>query len=304
MSCDPNRALGLYCYESCRVRKGSCHPCDWTTCSDDVGFIRVLLQFLETQLCLDTRRIYAYGCSNGGMFVHELVQSLPSTFAAVAAGCGGKPHRGWEEDLPKRGLPVSMLLMTGRSDHTIPSFTPPPNTSWWDGYLYADESAVIAAYRTYNACTNSASRWYKTPRSGKNLVCEEEGYDCAGGSSVVRCAFDGGHDLLLATGTDEIADGPQLVWRFFSAHAQSMPAESSASEAAGDATQNHEGFDNTIAALSVIWAIVCLGVSACLCVKGVRAYRRPYARHTDDSPAVTTLGRTGMGGSSSPSERM
>merc|ERR1712232_71527 len=38
LACDPTRKRGDHCYESCRVRKGSCHPCDWTTCSDDVGF--------------------------------------------------------------------------------------------------------------------------------------------------------------------------------------------------------------------------------------------------------------------------
>merc|ERR1711879_345364 len=97
-------------------------------------------------------------------------------------------------------------------------------------------------------------------------------------------------------GSDDIADGPQLTWRFFSEHALSIPAESSAAEAAGGATEKHENFDFVIAVLSVVWAIICVAVSACLCVKGVRAYRRPYERHTDDSPVVTTLGRTGMTG--------
>ena len=38
--------------------------------------------------------IFAYGCSNGGMFVHHLARRLPEHFRAVAAGCGGKPHQG------------------------------------------------------------------------------------------------------------------------------------------------------------------------------------------------------------------
>ena len=57
------------CYSSCQIKKGHCHPCDWATCYDDVGFIRSLLTRLGEQYCVDLDRVYAYGCSNGGLMV-------------------------------------------------------------------------------------------------------------------------------------------------------------------------------------------------------------------------------------------
>ena len=45
-------------------------------------------------LCRTLGAIFAYGRSNGGMFVHHLARRLPEHFRAVAADCGGKPHQG------------------------------------------------------------------------------------------------------------------------------------------------------------------------------------------------------------------
>merc|ERR1719356_143462 len=61
MVCDPSVQHYNYCYDSCRVRKGACSPCDWTTCYDDVGFIREVLERVQSRLCIDRTRIFARG---------------------------------------------------------------------------------------------------------------------------------------------------------------------------------------------------------------------------------------------------
>ena len=146
-SCKTSVTTTGACYDSCKLKKGKCHPCDWTTCYDDVAFIRYLLTDLGEKFCIDLDRVYAYGCSNGGLFVHQLAQSLPEDFAAIAAVCGGKPHRGYERAFKTGGPPVSMILLQGKDDETIPAHTPASSVSWWDGYYYANDTAVLRAYK-------------------------------------------------------------------------------------------------------------------------------------------------------------
>ncbi|KAJ6593176.1 Alpha/Beta hydrolase protein [Mycena capillaripes] len=53
---------------------------------DDVGFVEAIIDALQTNLCVDSTRIYASGMSNGGGFVNLLAcsQQTASKFAAFA----------------------------------------------------------------------------------------------------------------------------------------------------------------------------------------------------------------------------
>lgn len=226
-TCDPRRKMqsaGRTCYRSCRQKKGECHPCDWTTCYDDVGFIQRLLNSLEDRLCLDTSRIFAWGCSNGGIFVHELALRLSGRFAAVAAACSGRPHEGFQDRWPASGPPVSLLLVGGREDKVIPRSTSVAAlTSWWDGYYYADERSVYQAYARYNRCADVESQRYNTAFTGNGMRCKSKARRCKGGAEVVACHFDAsseadGHDVNSAKSVNDIADGPQVAWYFFKKH--------------------------------------------------------------------------------------
>lgn len=215
--CDPEQIdAESTCYQSCRVRRGHCDPCSWTTCYNDVAFVKHLLQHVANRFCVDLSAIFAYGCSNGGMFVHHLARRLPEHFRAVAADCGGKPHQGYERNFTRSGPPVSMLLLQGLSDQTIPRHRP-RSTSWWDGYIYASDAAVVEAYKDYNRCPNDSPRTLEPPRKvdSQALSCMEYGYDCLGGTTVAECLFEGGHDLILGLGANSIMDGPELSWYFF-----------------------------------------------------------------------------------------
>ena len=227
--CDPLQTHNGLCYQSCKIRKGACHPCDWTTCYNDVSFISYLLGSIGRKYCVDLGRIYAYGCSNGGVFAHQLVRSLPGRFAAIATGCGGKPHQGFERAFTPGGDPVSMLLLQGNKDHTIPAQPPPSGTGWWDGYYYATNYEVLNAYTSYDACHNSQTRPMEVPPgvTGQGLHCREHGFDCAGGTSVAQCRFRGGHDLVLETGANDIPDGPEMSWYFFCRHSRGAQVDAS-----------------------------------------------------------------------------
>jgi polyhydroxybutyrate depolymerase len=83
---------------------------------DDVAFVRSLLVHLERQLCLDTRRLYAAGFSNGGGFVITLACRLADRVAAVVsiAGYFFQPSGGCH---PVRA--ISMLEVHGAADDNV-----------------------------------------------------------------------------------------------------------------------------------------------------------------------------------------
>lgn len=205
-TCDPSILKERTCYDSCRRLKGECHPCDWTSCYDDVGFIRQLLDSLEETVCIDTKKVFAFGCSNGGIFMHELVQRMPGKIASFVAACGGKPHAGFEKYLAS-GPPVSAMWIVGNRDHRIPSATPPTGTKWWDGYIFASNTSVVEAYADYNKCAVVEPVAYLTPQTDSNLACWLHGRSCRGGVELVSCEFEGGHRYFR--------EMTPIVWDFF-----------------------------------------------------------------------------------------
>ena len=68
----------------CPPECGTCGPCNWCSCHDDVGYIAALVDHLSAELCIDTDRVFASGYSNGGMFAHRLGCALGDRLAAVA----------------------------------------------------------------------------------------------------------------------------------------------------------------------------------------------------------------------------
>ncbi|HNV72206.1 MAG TPA: PHB depolymerase family esterase, partial [Candidatus Ozemobacteraceae bacterium] len=58
---------------------------------DDVGFLKALIQKLQTELSIDPSRIYACGISNGAFMSARLAIEAPDVFAAVALVTGSLP---------------------------------------------------------------------------------------------------------------------------------------------------------------------------------------------------------------------
>jgi polyhydroxybutyrate depolymerase len=56
---------------------------------DDVGFVRAMIDAVSQQLCIDPKRIFAAGFSNGGMLAHRLACELSDKIAAITAVSGG-----------------------------------------------------------------------------------------------------------------------------------------------------------------------------------------------------------------------
>lgn len=81
---------------------------------DDVGFVRALVSELHAQLCIDARRVYATGMSNGGFMSHRLACEASDVFAAVAPVSA---VNGMDDCAP--GRPVPVMMFNGTADGLV-----------------------------------------------------------------------------------------------------------------------------------------------------------------------------------------
>jgi poly(3-hydroxybutyrate) depolymerase len=109
------------CYQSCK-QLGKCAMdldlgpgyCGWSTCHNDVLFVRPLLPKLKALFTVDTSKLFVTGASNGGMFMHFLLSKLPNTFTSAAAAYA-EPLTGML-DVPAALKRTSILQVHGRQD--------------------------------------------------------------------------------------------------------------------------------------------------------------------------------------------
>lgn len=85
---------------------------------DDIAYTNDLLDTLESDLCVDTRRVYATGKSNGAGFTGILACELSDRIAAVAPVAAAFYGAGHPTCDPPRPVPV--IEFHGTADATIP----------------------------------------------------------------------------------------------------------------------------------------------------------------------------------------
>lgn len=177
---------------------------------DDVAFTRDLLKDVSRRQCVDPRRVYATGKSNGGGFANLLACKLSDRIAAVAlvaaalypgarSGCAGAP-------------PKPLLAMHGTDDVTIP---------------YAgDEDRDLPAINTWvrDRAGNAGCRVRPTTRVRAWDVVDARFRKCGSNPVGLVSVMGGGHTWPgedaysgggYATQSVEAAD---LAWDFFRRH--------------------------------------------------------------------------------------
>ncbi|MFZ3597513.1 alpha/beta hydrolase family esterase [Streptomyces sp. BH104] len=179
---------------------------------DDVAFTGDLLDSLEGSLCVNERRVYATGKSNGAGFTGLLACRMADRFAAVAPVAGafypGTREGGCD---PKRPMPV--LDFHGTGDATIPYAGDtdrglPAIQDWVREWADRDGCRT----RTPDEVTEpdiTTSRWT----------------GCADGAEVAHVAVtDGGHTWPGADGysgggyTTQTIQAHKAMWAFFNNH--------------------------------------------------------------------------------------
>jgi polyhydroxybutyrate depolymerase len=94
--------------------------------SRDLDFVRALLDRLEAERCVDRRRIYATGMSNGAFFANLLGCRMADRIAAIAPVAGGMA-------LPActPAQPVAVLMIFGSADDIISPDVARGARDWW-----------------------------------------------------------------------------------------------------------------------------------------------------------------------------
>ncbi|MDG1957675.1 MAG: PHB depolymerase family esterase [Candidatus Binatia bacterium] len=172
---------------------------------DDVGFARAIVDDIASQFCVDRRRIYSTGMSNGGYMSERLACNASDLFAAVApVSALGYPVPNCEP-----GRPVPLLAFNGTEDPLVS----------YDG---STQSAQIWAAR--NGCDPEPVR---AARDGD--YCERW-LSCTDGAEVEHCTIVGmehcwpsdTQDIVLpgfcATGGLGPIDANNDMYDFFAAH--------------------------------------------------------------------------------------
>ncbi len=101
----------------------------WDTAPEDerdAAFVRALLDTIERERCVDRRRIFVTGFSNGAFLANLLGCRLADRLAAVAAVSGA---RALDRCTPAAPMPI--LFFHGTADRVVPLGVTTAARSWW-----------------------------------------------------------------------------------------------------------------------------------------------------------------------------
>lgn len=113
----------------------------------DVAFVGALLDRLEGDRCVDRRRVYATGMSNGAFVASLLGCRLADRIAAIAPVAGGMALPAC---VPAR--PVAVLMMYGRADQVVPPEMMRAGRDWWAGVDRCGPAHERDGCTTYEGC--------------------------------------------------------------------------------------------------------------------------------------------------------
>ena len=222
--CDVTTSQNL-CYADCGA---SCQPCWWTTCRDSVEQVKQVVRSLSSALCLDHKNVFASGCSNGGMFLHELAHD-PEFSLRTIAPVVGLPHNGTSilihlypsfytytstyktsPSPPKKHIHIYItgfnfgplkksttryIGFYGDTDTTVPplSNTNDPTKSFDTanlGWYYSTARNTTSVWASSNGCNEVNAPTQDFSVGHDEVTCLQYS-DCD--RAVVECIFQGGH---------------------------------------------------------------------------------------------------------------
>ncbi len=177
---------------------------------DDVGFVRALVSRLVDHACVDPRRVYATGFSNGGFLAHRLACEAPEIVAAIAPVAG---TLGVERCAPSRPVPV--LQIHGRRDGIVP-FAGDASKG------YRSVADTVRSWVELDGCVPEASEEVfvrGAARCVRNAACR-------GGAEVALCRDDRaahtwpGGPKSVGWGGSQDLDATRTMLEFFERHAR------------------------------------------------------------------------------------
>jgi polyhydroxybutyrate depolymerase len=158
---------------------GNCCGTSSATAVDDVDFVRAVVADAESKICIDPKRVYETGFSNGGMMAYELACNAADLFAAVA------PTEGDNETTschPSR--PVPLASFESLADPVITAANSQKSAQAWATQVGCTDPSPAQttnagfACQTWSTCSAGAQVWYCTMPGGTH-------YPPVGSASVI-----------------------------------------------------------------------------------------------------------------------
>ena len=162
---------------------------------DDVGLMRAIVAEISTRACVDPKRVYASGLSNGGAMSHRLACDAADVFAAVAPVSYPLDFDPFDGCTPSR--PIAVMHSHGTNDLIVP---------YNGGLTSVPVNDSFAYWATTNGCDESPTETY----SSGNSSCATYQL-CSAGVEVSLCTIAGGH--VLYSNSDQVPVG-RLSWDF------------------------------------------------------------------------------------------
>ena len=174
---------------------GPCCGPSQTANVDDAGFLKAVVAKTAQEGCIDVKRVYATGLSNGGVMSHYLGCVAADVFAAVAPVSAGNRVTACA---PSR--PITVVNVRARNDAGV---VYNGNATW------PSAMADFEKWSTLNGCTG-------TPTMSHGVICQTR-TQCTAGVEVTLCSINGGHVLYSAAIAD-MAAVPDVAWEAFARH--------------------------------------------------------------------------------------
>lgn len=171
--------------------------------SIDLVFLRALITDIESRGCIDLRRVYVTGCSQGGSLTNLIMCTSEDIIAAVVPVCGTTFF-----DLERRctlDRPVSTMLVIGTQDELNCAQSE-------DG---SGKGAIgVTCVKDYERIMVAKNMCKGQPKPTVNGVCESVD-QCSGGTEVVICSPKVGHVAYSTKDMNVAKEGWAFLKRFY-----------------------------------------------------------------------------------------
>lgn len=107
------------------------------TRTDDIGFLRELALFLQSEYNLNPTRTFTSGISNGGFMSYALVCQAPEVFKGAGSVIGTMSGKTWESC--DSSIQVPILQISGIADTVVPIDGSMSLAGGWGGAPHMDE---------------------------------------------------------------------------------------------------------------------------------------------------------------------
>ena len=197
-----------------------------TSAPDDAGFLRQLIVTLQAQLDFDPKRVYVTGLSNGGFMAHRAAIDLSDIVAAIGVVEGTVVSPGTVSSLPNPAHPVSVLMLHGDQDPTVPCCTAPPVASQEESFNYWSGPRA-------NSCTAfDTAQPICDAQLQQTAIPEKDASGCLCNTEVKFYRLQGGAHLWYRVPMNVPGQAPynpalnattgvttnDILWNFFASH--------------------------------------------------------------------------------------